>query len=121
MKTIEIKFEISEDCEFVAFRHATTGEFYINGKNGIERWDERLPSFHKYIVVRMIQEWEPVDPTKITLSMLPLAARFRGKYESGGGGVKCYLMGMRKVGSVMRFVDKKGYSWEFCEVLKSGQ
>ena len=112
MKTkLEIEVDIPEGYEFLSYRHAFTGESFIDGKGNIATWGLGFASPCKYLIVIKSTEWVPIDLTMITMSMLPLAARFRG-----GGVVNCYLMGIRWVGSELRFVDKKGFSWKFCDV-----
>jgi len=119
MKTkIEIEVDIPEGYEFLSYRHAFAGESFIDSKGNITTWGLGLASPCKYIIVIKIKEWVPIDPTKVTLSMLPLTARFNDTRKEGMWVERC-LIGISEVFcDEVRFVDKTGCSWEFCEVLE---
>jgi len=119
MKTkLEIEVDIPEGYDFVVYRQAFTGESFIDGKGNIATWGLGFASPCKYLIVIKSTEWVPIDLTKITMSMLPLAVRFRNNLKEVVW-VKGCLMGIRHVFCAdVRFVDTEGLLWDSCEVLE---
>ena len=119
---IEIEIDMPDGFEFIEWSHAVTGEYYLTDltESGIVRkWVSDTSTIAKYVIVRKIREWLPIDLSKVTMSMLPLAARFRNKDMIFGGWSDGFVIGIviKQGTNTPHFIDAAGDAWDSCKVL----
>jgi len=119
---IEIEIDMPVGFEFIAWRQAFPGEYYLSHCGRVKKWEPNLyPSVDKYVIVRKIRDWVPIDLSKITMSMLPLAAQFRNTGDGGGWNGGGYVIGIviKQGTNTPHFIDELGDAWDLCKVLSA--
>lgn len=121
MKTkIEIEVDIPERYEATSeYRVLSQGDKYIDHLTGkIKTWQCERESDQKYLIVRPVEKWVPIDLSKVTLDMLPMRARFRDLPNEKWNACGLAAFTTERAD---RFCDETGTYWGYCEVLEEAK